>query len=370
MFFIFLITALLCYWCGVVYISNRLQQAAGNSPATLRKSISLLSIIVGIMPFILFALRYTRIPDHAYSNIFNGFCVLMILVFYMSLAMLLLDGMKRFLFPNLKYRVLYAALFATTLLAKGYNNHMHPQINRIGIATEKVVAGDTLTIVAASDFHLGYATGKGRLKELVDIINAENPDIILIAGDLIDNSLKPLYEENMHEELNQLRAPLGIFMAPGNHEYISGIEESRRFLERTGIHLIADSSIKAGKGVEIICRDDASNRGRLPLEILAARAGSGNFTILVDHQPREISIKDSLGIDLQISGHTHNGQVWPGNIIVDQLFEQSNGYRKWYHSHVYVSSGLSLWGPPIRIGTKGDIGVFNIYSTNKDSIRK
>ena len=84
--------------------------------------------------------------------------------------------------------------------------------------------------------------------------------------------------------------------------------------------------------------------------------------IVLDHQPYELAKTDSLGVDLQISGHTHRGQIWPLTKITDLLFEQSHGYRKWSHSHIWVSCGLSLWGPPFRIGTDSDIAVIDLNS--------
>ena len=84
------------------------------------------------------------------------------------------------------------------------------------------------------------------------------------------------------------------------------------------------------------------------------------YTIVLDHQPHDLALTDSLCADIQISGHTHRGQIWPFNLLTDKLYEQSYGYRKWSHSHIYVSSGLSLWGPPFRIGTRSEIVVMEI----------
>ena len=81
-----------------------------------------------------------------------------------------------------------------------------------------------------------------------------------------------------------------------------------------------------------------------------------------DHQPYDLAHADSLGIDLQISGHTHAGQIWPLTLIIDRMYEQGHGYRKWNHAHIYVSSGLSLWGPPFRIGSRSDLAVIDITS--------
>ena len=192
------------------------------------------------------------------------------------------------------------------------------------------------------------------------MINAQEPDLIIIGGDLIDNSLLPLYQQKMVEELSQLKATMGIYMAPGNHEYISGMEACERFLKDTPIQLLRDSIVTLPNGLQIIGRDDRSNRHRLPITQLMKQADTTKPVLLLDHQPYEVAKKDSLDIDIQFSGHTHRGQVWPMSLLVDNMYEQSHGYRKWKHSHVYVSSGLSLWGPPFRIGTDSDMGVLTI----------
>ena len=164
----------------------------------------------------------------------------------------------------------------------------------------------------------------------------------------------------MEEELNQLKAPMGIYLAPGNHEYISGMEECERFLKNTPIRLLRDTIVTLPNGLQLIGRDDRSNRRRTPIADLMKKTDSTKPTLLIDHQPYEVAKKDSLGIDIQFSGHTHRGQVWPLSLLVDNMYEQSHGYRQWPHSHVYVSSGLSLWGPPFRIGTDSDMLVMTI----------
>ena len=104
------------------------------------------------------------------------------------------------------------------------------------------------------------------------------------------------------------------------------------------------------------------NRRRKPLEELLTQADLERPTILLDHQPYELNRTDSLGIDLQLSGHTHHGQVWPVNLLTDHIYEQSHGYRRWTKSHIWVSSGISLWGPPFRIGTRGDMAIIRLYN--------
>ena len=197
-------------------------------------------------------------------------------------------------------------------------------------------------------------------QEAINSFIREKPDLILIGGDLIDNSVTPLYTENMQEELSQLKAPQGIYMVPGNHEYISGIKKSAEFIRSTPIQLLRDTVITLPNGVQIAGRDDRHNPSRLSLRTLSQNINPAQPVILLDHQPYDLQNTEKAGIDLQFSGHTHRGQIWPMSLLTDYLFQQSHGYRQWGNSHVYVSSGLSLWGPPFRIGTNSEMVVFNI----------
>lgn len=166
------------------------------------------------------------------------------------------------------------SLLATfVLLGYGYYNYRHPKINTVNITLTKPLTDNRrpIKIVAVSDIHLGNSTGKTSLKQYVKMINGQNPDLILIGGDLIDNSVIPLYAENMAEELTELKAPLGIYMVPGNHEYISGIDKSIQFIQNTPIQLLRDSVVTLPCGIQLIGRDDRSNARRLPLQKLMAR---------------------------------------------------------------------------------------------------
>ena len=155
---------------------------------------------------------------------------------------------------------------------------------------------------------------------------------------------------------------MGIYMVPGNHEYISGIEDVADYLaNRTRIRLLRDEMVELPCGLQIVGRDDRSNENRHSLDSLLARTDPLKPVLVLDHQPYELAQTDAAGVDIQISGHTHNGQLWPLNHLVDMMYEQGHGYRKWSHAHIYVSSGLSLWGPPFRIGTESDFAVLKIY---------
>lgn len=110
----------------------------------------------------------------------------------------------------------------------------------------------------------------------------------------------------------------------------------------------------------MIGRDDRSNTARRSLQELMANVDKNKPIILLDHQPYKLTESETAGVDLQFSGHTHRGQVWPMSLVTDYIYEQSHGYRQWGNSHIYVSSGLSLWGPPFRIGTESEMVVLQL----------
>lgn len=355
-----LISILVCFFIGNAYIFIRALRTIKKVHWIIKVIFGILFWLMAFQLFIVMALRHSNLPEFIPKTMLGIGTTWMVFVLYMTLSLLAIDIVKFFFLKNLRYGFLIALGITAAILAYGYINNLNPKIETIEIKLDKPLKGTT-TIVAVSDLHLGYGTGKEKLKKFVQMINAQNPDLIIIGGDLIDNSLIPLYNEQMDEELRELKAPMGIYMAPGNHEYISGIEESYKFLERTPIKMLADSVVELPNGLQLILRDDMNLKTNiLPVYKLVANVDKERASFLVEHQPTQLSQIDKEEIDIVFCGHTHHGQIWPGNIATDILFEQSHGYRKWNHSHIFVSSGLSLWGPPMRIGTKGDMAVFKI----------
>lgn len=348
----------------------------------LRGAFAVVFWFVAVSLFISIFSRNVEMPAWLQGGMYNVGSVWMVFTLYMVLALLAVDllrgiaalcgGQLQGFGAGLRSFGFWGALaFTVLLLIGGYINYMNPKVEEVDITVGK--RGCKARIVAISDVHLGYATGKKQLQRYVELINSLSPDIILIAGDLIDNSVLPVRNLKMQEELGQLAAPGGIYMVPGNHEYISGMDEVAGFLADTPIVLLRDSVVSLPGSLYIVGRDDRSNRERLPVGQLLQKcvpageeagaqldAGSAGPVILLDHQPYGISENVSLGVDLQISGHTHRGQVWPMSLLVDRMYEQSHGYRQWGSSHVIVSSGLSLWGPPFRIGTNSDLFLINL----------
>ena len=214
----------------------------------------------------------------------------------------------------------------------------------------------TYKAVMASDLHLGYHNPRKELARWIDMINHENPDFILIAGDIIDGSMRPLTEEHMADEFHRLKAP--VYACLGNHEYFSGSPQARQFYKDAGIRLVIDEAAVIDSSLVIIGRDDRMNMRRKPLKELVGDAN--NYTIVLDHQPYNLERAEAAGVDFQLSGHTHRGQVWPISWITDAIYECSWGKHQRGNTHYYISSGLGIWGGKFRIGSQSEYVVATI----------
>ena len=218
-------------------------------------------------------------------------------------------------------------------------------------------------IVAASDLHLGYGVSRRELSRWVDMINREKPDIILFAGDIIDSSPYPLWKGGYADELRRLEARYGVWMAPGNHEYISGVGESLHFLEEAGINVLRDSVALIDGAFYVVGRDDRENSRRQSIAGLTAGTDPALPVVLLDHQPYHLEEAEAAGVDLQLSGHTHYGQVWPVTWITRSMYEQAYGYLEKGDTKYWISSGLGIWGGKFRIGSRSEYVVAKIFST-------
>lgn len=244
-----------------------------------------------------------------------------------------------------------------------------------------------LKLVLMSDLHLGYHNSRAEFAKWVDKVNAEQPDLVLIAGDIIDISVRPLLEENVAEEFKRIKAP--IYACLGNHEYYSGEPRAQKFYRDAGINLLRDSVVTLPDygNLTIIGRDDRTNGRRAPLsspegdtiampsatKTIEAPSGAvggavpllsglalGSFSILLDHQPYHLELTTAAGIDFQFSGHTHYGQVWPISWIEDAIYECAYGSLTKGNTHFYVTSGIGIWGGKFRIGTQSEYVVLTL----------
>ena len=228
------------------------------------------------------------------------------------------------------------------------------------LTVEKPLPPQGLKVVAVSDLHVGYTIGKKELGKWIELINAENPDVVLIAGDVTDKRAWRLTEDGIAPEFRKIRAKYGVFASLGNHEYINNVDESLAFLREAGMTVLRDSAVSVDSLFYVVGRDDNTNRNRQPLARLTEGLDRSLPVLLLDHQPYNLEQAEENGIDFQISGHTHRGQVWPISWVTDAMYEKSHGYLKKSGSHIYVSSGLGIWGGKYRIGTQSEYVVITL----------
>lgn len=245
-----------------------------------------------------------------------------------------------------------AVLALMLVIFIGGNIHYNNKVRvPLALTTEKRLPKD-YKIVMASDLHLGYHNRRAELSRWVDLINAEKPDFVLIAGDIIDISTRPLIEEGMAEELRRIDAP--VYACLGNHEYYSNEPKARKFYKDAGIRLLIDETTVVDSAITIIGRDDRTNPERKSVKVLTAGVDKAAYSIILDHQPYNLELTEQCGVDFQLSGHTHRGQVWPVSWITDAIYECSHGSHRRGSTQYYVSSGLGIWGGKYRIGTQSE----------------
>jgi uncharacterized protein len=246
-------------------------------------------------------------------------------------------------------------------LVAGYINAKNPRIKSLEIHISKSADSlKTLNVAVASDIHLGTIIGNGRLTRIIDTINSLHADLVLFPGDIVDEDLAPVIKQNLGETLRTIKAKYGVYAVTGNHEYIGGVEEAYKYLMDHGIRVLRDEVVTVNGNITLVGREDRSisqfaGRRRKPLAELMANVDKRFPILMMDHQPIGLNEAVDAGVDLQLSGHTHHGQLWPFGWITEAIYEVSWGYKKKNETHFYVSSGVGTWGPPVRLGNTPEI---------------
>lgn len=220
-------------------------------------------------------------------------------------------------------------------------------------------SGADLNVVVASDFHLGVLSGKRHLERFVTMSNSLEPDLVLLAGDLVDDDPVWYARYGMSEVMKKLTSKYGIFGVLGNHEYYGKkIPVLVRVMEESGVTILRDETVEIANKFYLTGREERTNRNRHPLESLKP---VGNLPwIVMDHTPSDLETPAVLGVDFHVSGHTHKGQMWPNHLITKRVFDLDYGYRQRGRTHLLVSSGFGFWGPPIRIGSRSELWMVRI----------
>ena len=372
--FVFIAVALSIYGLINFYVLRRGAQALGGYPA---------AKLVFMAAFIAMTLAYPlgrvfmALGKSSLSPLFvkvGSFHMVVMLYGFLSVVLVdlirLVNALVPFLPKGLAARsgpmglALFLAVAGITVLsiAAGAYNAVRPRTVELDLDISKKAGGmERLTIVVASDLHLGTLVGRSRLEKIVTTINALDPDVIFLPGDIVDETVTVKDEVEFSEIMKQLRAPLGVFAVYGNHEFYSGLERNLACLRACGIKVLEDEAVLVADSFIIVGRRDPSaltpKEPRPSIRDILAKHGFDDRLpiILLDHQPAHLEEASQAGVDLQLSGHTHAGQIFPLDLINRKVWELNWGYLRKGDTQYYVTSGVGTWGPPVRTGSRPEI---------------
>lgn len=242
-------------------------------------------------------------------------------------------------------------------------------------------AGKNLKIVLVADMHMGYSIGEKQIAKMAEKINAQNPDLVCIAGDIFDNDYSALQNPEQLESIyRSIKSKYGVYACYGNHDVeedlVGGFtvpskdptyneDDMYQFLKNANIKLLEDKTQLVADAFYVIGRRDYTKPGttdgtRASVEALMNGLDQSKPVFVLDHQPKDLQEMADAGVDIDLSGHTHNGQIFPGNLIIELFWENACGYLKKDKMHSVVTSGVGVWGPAMRVGTDSEIAVVNV----------
>ncbi|MFC7933497.1 metallophosphoesterase [Streptomyces cinereoruber] len=264
-------------------------------------------------------------------------------------------------------RVVGGTAAAVALGTVGYGTYgvlRGPRVKRVTVPLAKIPrAAHGYRIAVVSDVHLGPILGRAHTQRIVDAINSTQPDLIAVVGDLVDGTVENLGPAA--EPLARLRARHGSFFVTGNHEYFSGADAWVDHVRELGLRPLRNERLEIAAGFDLAGVDDVAgeSEGQGPDFVRAlGDRDRARAAVLLAHQP--IVVHDAVrhGVDLQLSGHTHGGQLWPGNLLAELANPTVAGLERYGDTQLYVSRGAGAWGPPVRVGAPSDITVVELAS--------
>ena len=286
---------------------------------------------------------------------------------------------RELLFSNVGTAVVGAvcAVIITTVSIYGMINAGNIQTTKYDISIDKKAGKlDSLNVVLIADLHLGYNIGCRHMEKMVEKINAQNPDLVVVAGDIFDNEYEALENpDRLAAILRGIQSKYGVYACYGNHDiqekilagFTFGGKEKKEssvkmdeFLEKSGITLLRDEYVLIDDSFYLYGRPDYERPGRGIDERKSPQEITEDLdlslpVLVIDHEPRELQELADAGVDADLCGHTHDGQLFPGNLTIKLMWENACGYLKKGNMHSIVTSGVGLFGPNMRVGTKSEI---------------
>ena len=287
---------------------------------------------------------------------------------------------------RLAQKITNVAVVSFTILMSVYGivNAQNLKVTTYDVIVDKSSKQDELNVVLIADLHLGYSVGVKQMERMVNKINELQPDVVVVAGDIFDNEFSAIYNPvRLAEILRGINSKYGVYAVYGNHDIeedilcgftfsdddvtqVTSIKEMDDFIENCGFTFLYDEAILINDDFYIYGRPDEErpnfgNDSRLEAEKITEGLDLSKLIICVDHEPHDQKKLSAAGVDVDLNGHTHAGQLFPGNIIINFFWDIAYGYKNFDGMHNIVTSGVGLFGPNMRTFTKAEIAQVKIH---------
>jgi uncharacterized protein len=373
---IFLLAILLLYGLLHLYVYHKINTAIALGTVSIVLLISFMAIMALAPVFVRLSEKYEFESFGRYLSLVGYTWMGLVFVFF--LCSLLVDVYRLAIFaggmifktnylsllPSAKAALAMASFIAAGIVVYGFVEAVSIRTERVSIQSPKIPEQvGKITIAQISDVHLGLIVRHRRLKKILREVERAKPDILVSTGDLVDGQIGNL--KGLGELLNNVDAPYGKFAVTGNHEFYAGLNQALRFTEKAGFTVLRDEVSVVARFLNIVGFDDPTGK-RLGLsqaiseKSLLSKISHEQFTMLLKHQP--VVDKDSAGyFDLQLSGHTHGGQIFPFTLLVWLFYPVDSGLTRLENgSYLYVSRGSGTWGPPIRFLSPPEVTIIEL----------
>jgi uncharacterized protein len=371
---VFIAIALTIYGLVNLYVARRGGQALASVP--LARTIFLILYIVLAASYPAGRILRTQAENGFTVWLDNVGAFHMVIMFYGLLGVILVDIVRlaNSFVPFLPRTVtghpgrtgiaLFVVIAAGTALTViwGAWNAARPHLVDLEVhLPRRAGAVERMTAVHVSDIHLGTLLGSARLRKVVEKINGLGPDVVFMTGDIVDESISARQRERLSAVMGTLRTGHGPYVVPGNHETYAGLDRILPCYRSCGLTVLQDQAIRVADAFTLIGRRDPSSlkkgEGRLGIrDILERERFDDSLPLIVlDHQPAHLAEAEAAGVSLQLSGHTHAGQIFPLDLVNRLAWELNWGYLKKGETQYYVTSGVGTWGPPVRTGSWPEI---------------
>jgi predicted MPP superfamily phosphohydrolase len=366
---IFLFT-FLCLYGGINFYTFARTKSIFHLPAAVQIIVVVLLILLILAPILVRVAENLHLEELAKAIAYIGYIwmAFVFLFFFLSLSLDIIRYLAVFFYPGAKsipFKTIFfgmAIFLSFALVVYGFFDAQRIRVKNLEVKTEHFLPNNgSLRIVQISDVHVGLIIRQERIQRLLDTVRQVNPDILVSTGDLLDGELDNVMPEA--ERFISIKPPFGKYAIMGNHEYYAGITRSLKFTKEAGFEVLRDE-VRQVAGISIFGADDITaarigpRKNKLAFDELLSSSHGQEFVLLLKHQP---FVNQKENFNLQLSGHTHGGQIFPFRFITRLFFKNNYGYYELgKNKSLYVSRGTGMWGPPVRIFAPPEITVIDL----------